>query len=165
MGSTHLRRTAALAVAIGTFILIAAASASAAEVTRDEYREQLEPICKANTQANERIFAGARAEVRQGKLKKPAAAFAKASRALKSALGEIEAVPRPVADEARLTVWFGLVGKEAELFATAGKKLKVGDKVGAEHVVTKLTQNANKANVEVLPFGFRYCRLEPAKFT
>jgi hypothetical protein len=54
---------------------------------------------------------------------------------------------------------------EAELFATAGKMLKEGDKAGAEHIVTKLSRNANKANLQVLPFGFHYCRLEPAKFT
>ena len=74
-------------------------------------------------------------------------------------------MPRPSADEARLGKWFALLKTQAELFATAGKKLKAGDKTGAEHVVTKLTQNANKANLEVLPFGFRYCRLEPSKFT
>jgi hypothetical protein len=145
--------------------LILAASAFAAEVSRDEYKEAVEPICQANTKANEKILAGVRKEVKSGKLKTAAAKFKKASGELKRTLVELEAVPRPAADEARLTKWFGLVKTEAELFGEAGKKLKAGDKAGAEHVVTKLTQNANKANLEVLPFGFRYCRLEPSKFT
>ena len=81
------------------------------------------------------------------------------------ALRELEALPQPAADEARLAKWFSYLKIEAELFATAGKKLKSGDKPGAEHIITKLTQNANKANLQVLPFGFRYCRLEPSKFT
>jgi hypothetical protein len=145
--------------------LVAKASAIVAEVSRDEYKEAVEPICMSNTKANERILAGVRKEVQTGKLKTAAAKFAKASTELKRTLKELEAVPQPAADAARLGKWFALVEEEAELFATAGKKLKSGDKAGAEHIVTKLTQNANKANLEVLPFGFRYCRLEPSKFT
>jgi hypothetical protein len=160
-----LKRGLAAAAATVALALIVAATAFAAEVSRDEYKDAAEPICKSNTQANERILAGVRKEVRQGKLKPAAAKFTKASAALKKALKELEGVPRPAADEARLVKWFSYVKIEAELFATAGQKLKAGDKPGAEHIVTKLTQNANKANLEVLPFGFRYCRLEPAKFT
>jgi hypothetical protein len=145
--------------------LVLTATAFAAEVSRDEYKEAVEPICQANTKANEKILAGVKQEVRSGKLKPASAKFTKAAGELKRTLKELEAVPRPAEDEARLAKWFALVKVEAELFGEAGKKLKAGDKAGAEHIVTKLTQNANKANLEVLPFGFRYCRLEPAKFT
>lgn len=145
--------------------LILTATAFAAEVSRDEYKEAVEPICQENTKANEKILAGVKKEVKGGQLKTAAAKFTKAAGELKRTLKELEGVARPVADEARLAKWFGLVKVEAELFGQAGQKLKAGDKAGAEHVVTKLTQNANKANLEVLPFGFRYCRLEPSKFT
>ncbi len=160
MKKTHL-------IGIATLVLglLFASAALAAEVSRDEYKEAVEPICMKNTKANERILASVKGEVKAGKLKTAAAKFAKSSTELKRTLKELEKVPQPAADEARLTKWFGLVKVEAELFAQAGKKLKAGDKGGAEHVVAKLTQNANKANVEVLPFGFRYCRLEPSKFT
>jgi hypothetical protein len=153
-------------VGIGALVLalLFAAASFAAEVGRDEYKEAVEPICKSNTQANERILAGVKNEVRSGKLKTGAAKFAKASIELEKTVGELKKVPRPVGDEARLEKWFGLVTLEAELFATAGRKLKAGDKPGAEHIVAKLSQNANKANLEVLPFGFRYCRFEPSKF-
>ena len=159
------RRMLMAAGAVTALALIVCGAAFAAEVSRGEYKEAAEPICKSNTQANERILAGVRKEVKQGKLKPAAAKFTKASVALKKALKELEAVPQPAADEARLAKWFSYVKIEAELFASAGKKLAAGDKAGAQHVVTKLTQNANKANNEVLPFGFHYCRLEPAKFT
>ena len=159
-GRGPLGLAAALALA-----LILTATAFAAEVSRDEYKEAVEPICQANTKANEKILAGVKKEVKAGQLKTAAAKFTKASGELTRTLKELEAVPRPAADEARLAKWFGLVKVEAELFGQAGKKLKAGDKAGAEHIVTKLTQNANKANNEVLPFGFRYCRLETSKFT
>ena len=151
--------------AVLVLALIVAAIAVAAEVSRDEYKEAVEPICKTNTQANERILAGVKREVTAGKLKTAAAKFTKASIALKKTIGELKKVPQPAADEARLSSWFSLLAVEAELFGTAGKKLKAGDKAGAERIVNKLSQNANKANVQVLPFSFRYCRLEPAKFT
>jgi hypothetical protein len=145
--------------------LLLAATAFAAEVGRAEYKEAAEPICKTNTQANERILTGVRKEVKVGKLKPAAAKFAKAATGQAKALRELEALPRPTADEARLAKWFSYLKIEAELFSAAGRKLKAGDKPGAEHVFAKLTPNANKANNEVLPFGFRYCRLEPSKFT
>lgn len=159
------RRMLIGATMVAALLLVICGAAFAAEVSRDEYKEAVEPICQKNTQANERILAGVRKEVKTGKLKTAAAKFTKASTALKRTLGELEKVQQPTADEARLTKWFALVKVEAELFGSAGKKLKAGDKAGAEKIVTKLTQNANKANVEVLPFGFRYCRFEPAKFT
>jgi hypothetical protein len=152
-------------LAASLLLLALVSIALAAEPTRTEYTEAVEPICKSDTKANERILASVRKEVQQGKLRTAAQKFTKASAALKKALREIEAVPQPGADEARLAKWFSYVKIEAELFATAGKKLRSGDKAGAEKVVIKLSQNANKANLQVLPFGFRYCRLEPAKFT
>jgi hypothetical protein len=141
------------------------AAAFAAEVSREEYKAAAEPICKTSAKANERILAGVRKEVKQGKLKPAAAKFAKASKEQSQALRELEALPQPAADEARLAKWFSSLKLEAELFAQAGKKLKAGDRAGAEHVITKLTQNVNKANVQVLPFGFHYCLLNASKFS
>lgn len=160
-----MRRISVMVAAALTLALIVCGAALAAEVSRDEYKASVEPICKKNTQANERILSGVKKEVQQGKLKTAAAKFTKASTELTKTVRELKKVPQPVADKSRLSSWFGLIEVEAELFAMAGKKLKAGDKAGAEHIVTKLTQNANKANLQVLPFGFTYCRLEPAKFT
>lgn len=146
-------------------LLLASRSAGAGEVTRESYKAAVEPICRSNAEANERILSGVRKEVQKGELAAPAAKFARASGALEKALHEIEGVPRPAADEARLAKWFSYVRAEAALFGAAARKLKAGDKPGAEHIVNKLSQNANKANIEVLPFGFRYCRFEPSRFT
>jgi hypothetical protein len=157
------RRMLIVGAAVAVLVLVVCGAAFAAEVSRDEYKDAAEPICKASTKANEQILAGVRTEVRKGQLTRPAAQFAKASKEQAGALRELEALPQPAADEARLTKWFSYLKIEAELFATAGKKLKAGDKPGAEHIFTKLTSNVNKANVQVLPFSFNYCRLNAAK--
>jgi hypothetical protein len=157
-----------LALISTTAILLAlglAAVAFAATTTRDEYTASVEPICKVNTQANERILQGVKAEVRQGKLKPAAAKFVKAAAELKKTLNQLRAVSPPPADKARVAEWLAGVKVESELFASVAKKLNAGQKGAAEHMVALLSSNASQTNTVMLPFEFRYCRLEPSKFT
>jgi sugar diacid utilization regulator len=157
---------AAVSAVVMMFAMLALPIAQAAEeVTRESYKEAVEPICKTNTQANERILKGVRGKVRAGKLKAAASQFAKASRALKQAIKQLKAVPQPTADEARLAKWLKAVEEEATLFQRTADKLNAGDENGAQAMVIRLTHNANKANNQVLPFEFKYCRFEPSKFT
>lgn len=160
---TNMVRAAVLAC-LGLLLAIAS-PAAAGEVTRASYREAAEPICQANTKANERILAGARAEVRGGKLRPAAGKFARAAAALKATVGELRALPQPSADQARLAKWLGYAATEASLFEAAARKLRDGNKGAAEHLVARLTQTANRANTEVLAFEFHYCRFEPSRFT
>ncbi|WP_300747633.1 hypothetical protein [Pseudomonas sp.] len=160
--TSRLLTLCALALAALTVVTSLAA---AAEVTRESYREAVEPICRADTQANERIFAGVRQEVRQGKLKTAATKFRRAAGALKSAIAQIQKVPAPAADAARLSKWLGKVSNEAGYFEAVARKLSAGDKAGAERLVNKLTTEAGAANNVVIPFEFQYCRLEPSRFT
>ena len=157
-------RVLTLAVTAAIFLSLLAL-ASAAEVTREAYVAAVEPICKANTQANEKILKGVRGEVKAGKLKPAARQFASAARALTKTRRELATVPRPPADRARLTKWLGYIKGEVELFEAAGRKLKAGDKTGAERMSVLLTHQANLANDAVLAFEFNYCHAEPSKFT
>lgn len=153
------------AVVVLALALGGAALAQATETTRSEYVAAVEPICRANTKANERILSGVRSEVKQGKLKLAARRFTRAADALEKTLKELKAVPQPAADQARLAKWLRYVKIEAELLQRIAKKLKAGDKVGAQALVVRLTHNANLANNTVLAFDFRYCRFNPSKFT
>ncbi len=155
---------AALALSLAATLSLAAL-AHAAEVSRASYREAVEPICRANGKANERILAGVRPEVRAGKLKPAAAQFAKAAAALKQTLAELKAVPQPSGDGARLARWLAYAGAEVRLFEAAASDLRAGRKGAAEHMVARLTETASRANAEVLPFEFHYCRFEPSRFT
>jgi succinyl-CoA synthetase alpha subunit len=160
-----MTRIALISTAAIVLVMGLAASAFAATTTRDEYTAAVEPICKVNTQANERILAGVKQEVRQGKLKPAAAKFARAAAELKKTLNQLRAVSPPPADKARVAEWLAGVKLESELFASVAKKLNAGQKGAAEHMVALLSTNASKTNVVMLPFEFRYCRLEPTKFT
>ena len=142
-----------------------AATAAAEEVTRDSYREVVEPICKVDTKANERILAGVRQDVKAGALKAAAGKFRRAGSALGRTLGELKGVPRPPADNARLSRWFGTIESEQRLFAKTAAYLAAGQKGAAQGMVVRLESTAHRANNIVVPFEFRYCRLEPSRFT
>jgi hypothetical protein len=155
-----------VASALAVIVLASMASlAFAGEVTRDSYREAVEPICQANTQANERILAGARTEVKSGNLAPAASQFARAATALKKTQGQLTAVAQPPADQAKLAQWLSKVSVEASLFGRVATQLRGGQKSAAERTVAKLTSNANQANNLVIPFEFHYCRFEPSRFT
>lgn len=154
-----MRRTIAIVGVSLIVVLMLAATAFAAEVSREEFTASAEPICKTGRMANERILATVEKEVKEGKLKTASVKFAKASTEQAKALRQLEALPRPAADEARLTKWFSYLKLEADLFASAGKKLKAGNKGAASQDISKLSHNVNKANNQVLPFGFHYCLL------
>jgi hypothetical protein len=158
-----VRRAALLlgALLVGVF----AAQAAAAEISRDEYVERVEPTCKVNSEANERILEGVRKRVKEGKLDAAGAQFLKAARALRQTRAQILAVPKPAADAAKLTRWLGGVKTEVSLLEGIGRKLKAGDKTGAQKESVKLIDNTNRTNVEVVSFEFEYCWFDASKFT
>jgi capsular polysaccharide biosynthesis protein len=155
----------AIALSLTAMLLFAVAAPLALAITRPEYKAQVEPICKKNSEANEKILKTVRKEVKENKLKSAGAKFLKASTALKKTYNELKAVEQPVEDTAKLTKWLGYVKKESELFNSGGKALKAGNKKKAQKFVNQLDTNANKANAEVLAFSFHYCKFEPSKYT
>lgn len=160
-------RTITTVGALGILFLLSVASLALAadlEEERQAYKAQVEPICKQNRQANERVLKGVKQNIRAGKLKLAASQFAKAAVALKKARTQLAAVPQPAADSARLTKWLGYIKTEIELFEKVSRKLKAGDKHGAQRMALQLTSTVNKANNTVLPYEFRYCRVDSSQF-
>jgi Flp pilus assembly protein TadD len=153
--------------ALGCAAILAAAALAVTdpEQTREGYVAQAEPICKTNTKANERILSGVRREIRQGKLGLAAGKFKRAAAAFGKATRELKAVPQPVADEAKLTKWLGLLGKEKSLLSQIGQALKAGKKSKAQSLSVKLTHNGNAANNAVLGFEFNYCLINSSRFS
>jgi hypothetical protein len=154
----------AAVAALAVLLLWGASAASAAPTSREGFVAAAEPICKTNTEANERILAKVRSEVKEGELKPAAIAFEAAAKALQATLRELKALARPPADAARIKAWFADVEVELGLFKATAKKLRSGDRVGAERMSVKLTRAASQANDEALPFEFHYCRAEPSRF-
>jgi hypothetical protein len=145
--------------------LLAASLAFAAEQTRETYKAEVEPICKANVDASGRILKGVKGEVKAGKLQVAAGQFSKAAAALKKTLNQLRAVEPPPADSAKISKWLGYVKTEVELFEKTAAKLKAGKKAAAQEMAVRLTSTVNQANNQVLAFEFKYCKANASQYT
>jgi len=156
--------------ALSAFVIVVSLLAAPfAEATtseeRDAYKEKVEPICKTNVKANERILKGVKAKVTHGKLKPAATQFTKAANSTHKALVKLKKVAQPPEDKATLGKWLKYIQEEEGYFRKIAKKLKAGDKNGATAMQIRLQQTATKANNVVFAYEFKYCRVEPSKFS
>ena len=124
---TVSRSSKLVASAIAALVVLALGAAGALGVTspdqtRESYVAQVEPICKTNTKANERILAGAEKKVKEGKLEVAAGQFTQAAAAFGKAVKQIKAVPQPVADAAKLAKWFGASTTRRSCWAKSGRR-------------------------------------------
>jgi hypothetical protein len=145
--------------------LLAVPALAAAELSRDEYVARVDPICKANVEANSRIFDGAKEKVKAGKLKQASGHFKRAATALGKTIKQIEQVPRPAADEVKLVRWLDLLRAEQDYFQKIGEALAAGKKYKAQTLSVKLNRNSNKANNAILFLDFKECRIDPSRFS
>jgi hypothetical protein len=151
----------AAACALTLFVVVPiAVAATVQEEERKQYKDQVEPICKKNAEQNKAILKGVRKKANKGQLAAAGQQFIKASAALHATLGKLKEVPPPPSDEARLSEWLKRIGKEATLLRKVGKALKEENRRGAERFEGQLLAGINLTNALVIPFGFRYCRLE-----
>jgi hypothetical protein len=156
-----------VAVPLLALAMIAALTslALAEEQTRDSYVASVEPICKTNKAASDHYLSGVKSLVKQDKLKLAGTDFGKAASALDKAEKQLAAVPQPPADASKLNQWLSGIEEEVSLMRTIGKAFKSGDKNKGSSLAVKLQNNATKINNLVIPFGFRYCRIEPSQYT
>lgn len=153
-----------LALALALTLLVAVPPALAATPAQVEYAEGVEPICKANSEANSRILKGVKTQVQKDELVPAGKRFIRAAGALGKAVTQIDAVPRPVEYEAKLTKWIGYLRSEKTFLQKIGKALKSKDKYQAQKLAVDLNKNNNKANNTVISFPFKECRIDSSRF-
>lgn len=132
--------------------------------TRSEYMDQVEPICKAETQANQTVLRGVEGMVQRGELQQAAPRLQRAAAALGVAIGKLAKVPRPPADVERLDRWLRLARGGGELLGRMARKLREGERNEAQQLSTELLRQTKRANAAVVGFNFDYCRANPARF-
>jgi hypothetical protein len=153
------------ALLLTAFVAPLALAVTPKEEERRSYVAQVEPICKTNTKANDRILSGVRKEVTKGKLGLASAKFRRAATAFGTATTQIAAVPQPPEDAAKLSTWIGHLRDEKTILAEIATALKKGNKHKVQSLSVKLTSNSNLANNTVLGFGFNYCVIKPSRFS
>jgi hypothetical protein len=155
---------AKLSLALAMALLVAVPVALAATPEQQEYAERVEPICKANSEANSRILEGVKTQVQKDELVPAGKRFIRASSALGKTVTQIAKVPRPEAYAAKLEKWIGYLKKEKTYLQQIGSKLKGKDKYHAQKLAVELNKNNNKANNTVISFPFKECRIDSSRF-
>jgi hypothetical protein len=147
--------------------ILPAASAHAEEPTRDQYRERVEPICQANTEANKQILKNVLPKARSSsprRMREAGGQFVRASTAFGKTVRKLVVVPQPPADSERLAKWFTQLGVVREKLYKLGAALKAGERIRAAHEQVRVERASNAANNFSFVFEFHYCRLSRSRF-
>lgn len=144
--------------AIALAMLAIAPLAGGEEQTRESYVSQVEPICKANRTANERIMSGARDRVNKNKLKPAGKQFIHLSESFGKLIGQLGGVPAPSADSHRLDRWFEAMKLVKGRLRNVGKYFIAGEKIKGTHESILAERSGLSANNISIVFHFHYCR-------
>ena len=164
MPEFHRRRALLLATLPAAFLLLAPRAFAAGDLTRGEYVERVEPICRSESLAHRNELKGVEGMVRRGDLGRAAPHVLRAAAALRAAIAQISPVPRPPADAARLGRWLAFARSGQDLLRQLGVALRKGDRGLAQRLARGLLKNTKRGNATVVTFDFDYCRVNPARF-
>jgi hypothetical protein len=151
------------AVLAATFVVAPFAQGEEPQ-TREGYVARVEPLCKVNTEASQRVLSGVGHLLKQRKLKPAGRDFVHASRIFARGIGQIAKVPRPPADEARLLKWFRYLRIVKGRMFKLGQYLKAEERLRATHEKIALEHSSNAANNVGFVFRFHYCKLSRERF-
>jgi hypothetical protein len=144
----------------------AAAMATAEEIlTRDEYVNRLEGMCKPRAEATRRAMKGVRTDVRYPK-RLPIAAdkFGKGADIFGGTIEMIGRVPRPAADAAKLEQWFVYLNRQEDYLQEITGQLRQGHTIKAQRLTSRFIHNGNLANNVTLSFGFDWCSFKFSRY-
>jgi len=158
------RRGWFVAVAAVAALLLAGTAAAAEAPTREEYVNQLEAVCKPDAEATRVAMKGARADVSAERLTVAAVKFAKATSIFGGTVKAISAVPRPAADTAKLSTWFGYLKTQESYLRQITAQLKADHAIPAQRLTARFIHNGNLANNTVLAFGFDFCSFKFSRY-
>jgi hypothetical protein len=165
MKKTGMNRRRSIGLAALAVMLLLVATASAADApTRDEYVTRLEAVCRPGAESTQRVMKGARADIRAERLAVAAGKFGQAGKIFGGTIGEISTLPRPSADRAKLSDWFGYLKAQESYLKQITAQLKAGHAIKSQRLTARFIHNGNLANNVVLAFGFNYCSFKFSRY-
>jgi hypothetical protein len=157
-GAGEMKGPLRIVVAIAVALLAVAPLANGEEQTRESYKATVEPLCKTNREANERIMSGARERVSENRLKPVGKQFIRLSESFGGLIKQLVPVPPPAADERRVSRWFDSMRLLKQRLRNVGKYYKAGEKIKATHESILAQRSGISANNTSIVFHFHYCR-------
>jgi hypothetical protein len=129
------------------------------EQTRETYKVQVEPLCQANREANDRIMSGAQKRVNAGKLEAAGKQFVRVSHSFGGLIRRLATVPPPPADTHRVERWLELMRLLEARLRLVGKYFEESLRIKATHESILAERSGLSANNISIVFHFHYCRL------
>lgn len=153
-----MRRPLGTFAATAVALLVAVPIASGEEQTRESYKAQIEPICKANRAANERIMDGAQKRVNRDEFVAVGKQFIRVSGSFGNLIGKLVGVAPPIGDERRVERWLEQMRLLKTRLRQTGKYYKEGEDIKAAHEAILAERSGISANNISIVFKVRYCR-------
>lgn len=163
MGSS-LRKSSLSLLGLAAAVALLVTAPLAFATTLDEYKAQVEPICKRNSETSTTILKGVKTQVQNEQLVPAGKRFIRAAGALGQAVTQIAAVPKPPEDTVKLDKWVGYLKEQKTYLQKIGQALKAGNKAKAQQSAVKLSKANKRANDTVISFGFNHCRIDSSKY-
>jgi len=152
-----MRGTLLTIVAVALLALGAAPLARGDEQTRDTYKAQVEPICQANRESNEKIMAGARQRIGRNRLTPAGHQFVRLSGSFGDLLKRLAKVPPPEADAHRIGRWLEAIKLLKSRLRLVGEYYLEGQKIKGNHEAIHAQRAGISANNTTIVLHFRYC--------
>jgi hypothetical protein len=147
-------------VALVLTLLVAAPPVRGEEAaqTRESYKTAIEPLCRTNREAAERIMEGAQRRIDKHEFTAVGKQFIRVSVSFGGLIPRIAAVPRPLGDEHRVDRWLEQMRLLRSRLRNTGKYYKAGEDIKAAHETALAQRSAIAANNISIVFKVRYCR-------
>lgn len=140
---------------------IAAAAISspafAAELTRTEYVDRAETICKFGADRAKPLLAKGFKEFKDNEVVSAGPKFVKAAKYYASARTRLLGIPIPQEDSEDLVAWLKQLKIQNFFLDRTGQALTEAHRVQAQGFLSRFIHNGNVANDLVLGFGFKFC--------
>jgi hypothetical protein len=155
----------AIAAAMVLLAICAPAVGAEAPLTRDEYVQRLEGMCKPRALATQVAMKGVRKDVRYPKrLPIAVGKFAKGAKIFGGTIEKIAEVPQPPADVGKLKEWFIYLNRQEQYLLEITDQLRRGHTIKAQRLTSRFIHNGNLANNVTLAFGFDYCSFKFSRY-
>jgi hypothetical protein len=151
------RRAAAVVSMMVGMVLVSPPVGMGGELSRADYVERAESICKSMTAITIPMVKRAEREFKKNEIGIAGRRFIRAARIYDSSRARIQKIPKPPTDAAELTRWLELLKTQTAFLRKTGQALKQGQRAKAQGFQARFVHNGNLANDTVLGFGFDHC--------
>jgi len=144
--------------AVVELLAVAPLAHAEGDQTRETYTQRIEPICKQNRIANERIMAGAQRRIKRKQFGTVGKQFIRVSGSFAGLIRRLRPVAPPLGYERAVARWLKFMRLAKARLRIVGKAYRQGKDIKAAHVSILAERAGISANNISIAFKVRECR-------